>query len=508
MESKSLFAQIAAIALLSSTVSCKADMDANKHNDRSNGGYDADVPCKIIIDANIAAAGEFKGFGVEWDPHAEYRLSPSQWDTLISRVAFMKPQLVRCMVSTGWYFKGINENGEPIVNYCTPEFQAACRILDYCQKNNICVMWGDWGNPIKLDASSLNDTRWAKWAKITSDCLAYLINDRGYTCIKYYIPGNEPDGSWSSFKSSFDSYKTSVIAMNSELDSKKLASRVQLLGPDTFDNLKWINLTHDNLSKQIEAYDVHVYKFAADVKAGKIEKAFKRKIDEISTFDNVLPRRDLYITETGMLDGKTQSDTNPNVKLYWYGLYMGDMCAQFLRSGVSGAIAWDLDDSMHPTGPGPVYIHKTWGFWNSLGAELGNPEEVNLRPWFYSWSLFSRLFPSGSIVLTTNGADIDGFRVVAMKKLSGSISDMSFALVNNSGKKQRVKLQVPSANGTCTLKQFNYFTMDRPVDENGFPVAKQTIKGINLAEGVDIDLPADGIVFLTTLEGGVGLSLK
>lgn len=47
-------------------------------------------------------------------------------------------------------------------------------------------------------------------------------------------------------------------------------------------------------------------------------------------------------------------------------------------------------------------IHKTlfkkWGFFNSLAEEIGHPEDANLRPWFYTWSLLSRAFPARCVL--------------------------------------------------------------------------------------------------------------
>lgn len=40
---------------------------------------------------------------------------------------------------------------------------------------------------------------------------------------------------------------------------------------------------------------------------------------------------------------------------------------------------------------------------------MGIPEDENMRPWFYTWSLLSRLFPDGSKTLGSDlGADITG----------------------------------------------------------------------------------------------------
>ncbi|WP_126552442.1 hypothetical protein [Dictyobacter kobayashii] len=55
---------------------------------------------------------------------------------------------------------------------------------------------------------------------------------------------------------------------------------------------------------------------------------------------------------------------------------------QLARAGVSGGSAWDLDDAMH---------NKVWGMWNIL-------KDTPPRPWFYSWSLLCKYFPSNATI--------------------------------------------------------------------------------------------------------------
>jgi hypothetical protein len=67
---------------------------------------------------------------------------------------------------------------------------------------------------------------------------------------------------------------------------------------------------------------------------------------------------------------------------------MADAAIQMIRGGMSGFLAWDLDDSMHFYGDGGESMNalsdvlpdnayekrKVWGFWNIVGAEHGDPE--------------------------------------------------------------------------------------------------------------------------------------
>ena len=45
---------------------------------------------------------------------------------------------------------GFDENDEPILDFNTPEVKALEKVLDYAEKNNISVLFGEWGTPYKM----------------------------------------------------------------------------------------------------------------------------------------------------------------------------------------------------------------------------------------------------------------------------------------------------------------------------------------------------------------------
>jgi len=171
---------------------------------------------------------------------------------------------------------------------------------------------------------------------------------------------------------------------------------------------------------------------------------------------------------------------------------MADLGAQVARAGWTGANAWDLDDAMHTSGNNL----KMWGFWNTYSAP-GDAAE-GIRPWFYTWSLMSRLFPKGSAIVSTNGdSALPGFRSMAATWTSGANTEATVMLVNDEDSDCTITLTAASL-GKKDLYEYNYFAADRPVDGSGFPVLKKTLTGADLAGGIRVELPARGVVFLTT----------
>jgi hypothetical protein len=49
------------------------------------------------------------------------------------------------------------------------------------------------------------------------------------------------------------------------------------------------------------------------------------------------------------------------------------------------------------------------------------------------------------------------------------------------------------------LTRYVYCENDRPADAQGYPKAKDVLKGVNLKSGLALEMPAKSVVFLTTV---------
>jgi len=180
---------------------------------------------------------------------------------------------------------------------------------------------------------------------------------------------------------------------------------------------------------------------------------------------------------------------------YSYGVDMADVAIQIQNAGYSGSVAWDLDDAMHTKNDlGQKNQLKRWGMWNSLGTEIcNNPEDENMRPWFYSWSLLCRYFPPGYNIIATDTTGIEGFRLTA----GANNGDMTIAIVNNSNIANGISLNIPKTVKK-TFRKYEYVKEGRLIDENGFPLpVERNIKHKQLAQ---LQIPANSFVLLTTID--------
>ncbi len=443
------------------------------------------IPAGAVADEVIEVKDEvlhedFRGFGIQWDPHAETLVYERQWDTLIKRVDYLSPALVRCMVLSRWYIERV-EGDEPVLNFDNYQMRQAMKVLDYCQAHEIEVVWGDWGPPTNRGLA-FDDLA---WARAMAQAIAFLRQEKGYTCIRYVNIGNEPDGSWSDC-GSFPVYARAVKQLHSELSALGLENDVMISGPDVYGDWNWLDLAADQLNEQLGSFDFHWYPNAINVMTGNLEYRLSSKLRRMQ---EKIGDRDVLVCELGLADGKNSKDQQPNVRTYWYGVSMADALVQLARGGADGVIAWDLEDSMHPSGS----EYKTWGFYNMKGGE----EEQALRPWFYPYALLCRLFPQGCDLLETECSIRNGVRVLAMQNEAGQ---MSVAVVNNSGDPVACTLRWDAMGEGGSVLQYTYCEKDRLCDENGFPVHDRVWTSADVALGIPVSLPEDGVVFFTTIQ--------
>jgi hypothetical protein len=218
-----------------------------------------------------------------------------------------------------------------------------------------------------------------------------------------------------------------------------------------------------------------------------MERVLTAKREILAKNDPHWAEKPRFLGESGLITGRVNGDQQPRVKTFEYGVMMADYVAQVGRAGWQGALAWDLDDAMHAVKWAPVpndLTLKVWGFWNSAGALMGRPQEFTPRPWFYTWSLASRLFPRGCRLIRASHDPVPRLRVLAGLR-EGRLSVM---IVNNDAQPRTVLLK-PARDGLRVTQRWVYFDGDRPSDGRGYPVPKGEADW-------KVELPERGVVFV------------
>jgi hypothetical protein len=466
-------------------------------------------PVNIEVFPDQIMEKSYLGNGVQWDAYPLFDISEESWQRVFERTDFMKLNFIRLMVNANEYCKSYPVGGKPVFDFDAERIRKDCRILDYCEKNGVHVLIGEWSPP-RFDGLSITDPR---WTEIVGEFMNYLLNVKKYTCIKYYNLYNEPNSRdryselWrAGTTKNFDDWKVSILNLDNEFRKRGLREKIKIVGPDCSNGNDWIKriISEKELCAVIDVYDIHRYARDIEIEDGEFGEEVRYYRNYISRHDPNGKSKQFIMGEAGMTTGKNNVDQQKNIGTFQYGVWMADFVVQSMNGGQAGLLAWAMDDAMHTNGklgPGTEikdYIWKEWGFWDSFGVEKGSPELTNMRPWYYTWSLMSKYVPRGSQTLKTSESGIAGLRTAASKITIDGKTEYTFLIVNAGDENRTVKLTL-SGLKEIDLNQFNYFETDMPKDEQGFPVVKTVLRRARLSKGINIILPSKGVVILTSL---------
>jgi hypothetical protein len=478
---------------------------------------------KFTIDPSKAITNQFLGNGVQWSayPHADSEdaewgllMTDERWQQVFDRLDFMQPRIVRVIDQANWrYLKGFDEKGNPVIDYETPEMRSLEKLLGYCQENNIDVLFGEWGAPYQVhdtDAGYSGLITGADdevWLNMIVDYLDYMVNERGYTCIKYYNLVNEPNGDWASTDGDWDEWSSGIKLLYKKLSEKGLSDQIQIAGPDAvahydhpeseYSGVGWALASMEQLNEQIGLYDIHAYTDFELVKSGGFTDFYRPiaekagQLNKPVIFGELGFGRDSEENQKRIeADPYTSGDSQMSVYDFSYGIDMADALIQLMSVGYGGAVAWSLDDAMHTLGDkGEKDQLKRWGMWNILGTELhDNPEDEEIRPWFFTWSLMCRYFKPGMNIVSPEGSSAEGLRLVS--GMDGE--DITIAVVNNSEFSRTVTLEMPWSDN---FRLYRYEDNNRKTNEQGFPVPE---KDMELSGSVTMDVAPNSFQLLTT----------
>ena len=475
----------------------------------------------IRVDADEVVTSGFLGVGVQCSAYPWWELTDAEWDRVFRRLTFMRVSLMRTMQSAFYYWHGSDSLGQPVYNFDSTYEQKLHRLLDWCEQNSVQVILGEWGAPTDFTGAALaNDD--PKWTSMVGDFLTDLFRRRDYRCIRYFNLINEPHGSWSTTAGRFDEWKSAILNLHAELHRRGMRKRVAIAAPDADSEWMHKTLADRDLRAATGLYDVHWYVTRDEISNGLVEQKCRALCDQIARLD---PGKPFVLGELGIVDGKTNDDRQPNVYGFGYGVDMADAAIQLMRGGCSGFIAWYLDDAMHFFGDGDVVRRdcepppedayskrKVWGMWNSLGDRMGDPQDAQLRPWFYTWSLLARYFPAGCKIVSVDVGDTTQIAAVAARVPEGGGAGVSLAIISRTNLPQVVTIHVPALNGRVSLARFDYFDLDaddRPdawrisVDEDGndvFPQPTSILHHVDLQRGIELEILGRGVVILTTIQ--------
>ena len=433
---------------------------------------------EIVVQADSVVCRSFLGFGAEWDPYYRQktgdvpRVSDEDWEKITERIRYMKPPILRMMMLLRWCYDGEN------CRWDTPAMKRLYRHLDVCQRQGVAVILTDWVIRGWGSVPGITNVADPAYAEAIGTYLDHLVNDKGYSCIKYFILINHPNHS----SAGWASWRQGARNVAEQLRSRGLDDEITLLGSDAGGrgHLPWHRRGVDQLSYILGGYSIHWYAPDSQVRPGELESFFAQRWNYAWENDPRGRNKPLLVTEAGMRDGAVPPASNRNIHTYRYGLFMADYAVQAARAGSSSVLAWMLDDNSHQD--------FRWGLWSDSSKGL------KLRPWFYTWSLLTRYFPRGSTIYNPKQPS-DSLRVLVAEAESED-GGWTVCLVNRGDKAAKTHLRITGGD-TEKLSRYVYSRNSKPEDSNGFPVPIDK-KTVDLKEGMTITCPGQGVVLLTS----------
>lgn len=427
----------------------------------------APTPTTIRVDADSQVRGPWLGYGVNWEPEPGGGSNPGTYTDAMAaldarRVDHIKPQLVRVTwLTTGFAPTNTVGSYDWTTTWAKNEFKA----MDYLNAHHIPVMVGWWSTP--WDATGTDH------AQAVADFLDHLINERGYTNIRYWDGINEANHrdptTYARWKTQVHNIKTRLAARDIDID---------ILGPGTQDpgpTTDWLTKASTEMTSELNGYDTHVY----PTQTGAIANggAAGTTASQITTADGNDPSsKPFVVEELGDKAGwDSGNDAQPRVTTGAYGLDIADLALQLTRAGVSSPLAWRLNDLGSP---------KKWGMYN------GATGDTALRPWTASWTMLSRAFPAASTLYAP--AQPAGVRLLTGKTPNDG---WSVAAANRNSTTSTVPLDLPEAT-SATFDVYQYTDGPTSVDADGFPTPSGQVTA---DEGqLTLTVPPHSLVVLQT----------
>lgn len=429
----------------------------------------------LIISYPSQPVAQFKGFGAEWDSRA-YDLNgvnEEDFKLIGERIKWMGMPIVRIMMQTKWcYSQSLGYDWE------NRDMQLLYRHLNFCQQNGIEVILSDWGIEVDwLAVDGIEQMGNPLYAEVIGTYLDHLINKKGFTCIKYFGLVNEPNYE----VGNFDRWRNGAENLFQVLKDKELDKKVKFIGPGQSNDNEWFYRTVNEARYMFDVYDVHMYAWKDRTAKGSVQTDLTQLWNHAKSIDPKAQQKLYFVTEAGMRDGQSAA-ISTQINSFYYGVFMADYAIQAIHSGANAVLAWMLDDNSHPD--------FQWGLWSD------KKNGMKLRPWFYSWSLLTKLFPAGSDVYRIRSRSIN-IRALGSRITNNGKNDWSFSIVNINSNPVKIFLKVDN-EGEYNFKQYVYAENEIRTDGNGFPVPINSLKA-NLSDGFEFEIKPQSVIFITTL---------
>ena len=475
-------------------------------------------------DLGTPYANKTEGFGTQFDTcivEKQNGLTDEEWQLQVNALKEMNLQNVRVRFYPEMYERG-NDNNDPYsfdfssssVDFNSLEMQHLYQLLDAFEENGVKVDLSWYGCRTTfnsedglVDGSWLggtlgeNNSNWmvAPWktnnpneeyAESVAECLDYLFNTKGYTCINEYSIFPEPDGL---YKLTTESYIAISTSIESRLAQKGLSDKIQFSGPASMDiaNEKY-NSSASTWGNTASSFDTnYLQKFVSNGSS-----VFEKITVSAYPFTNATSNAQMLATAKayvsvcnkyglswGIAECGTSTATsnvsNADAETYDRAMFMARFFINLVNGGCTNIKYFVFSDCGYDS------------TLNELGLFYFRNKNFAAKPVWYTWSLICRYTDIGSEVFPITSAD-SNVCITALKLPDGS---WTYVAANNGETAKKVAIVNGRADRARSMNLYEVKASIAGGSELKVVSAKDTVSTEN---GVaEFSIPANGVVVLS-----------
>lgn len=428
-------------------------------------------------------------FGAQMDPHflsgcvgreltkpdgTTVKIERSEWENVtLPRLREMGITYIRMMALPSWWAKEEVCYTEKKYTWDSLPMQDIYLICDAARELGIDICFTVWLWDCKYarypgydwDDNSRNwclpdpDGGNTVMAEVVADCLKYLIEEKGYTNIKYFTPVNEPNSTFGypypATGLAYGAYDEMCREIDRVFKEKGIRDKLKFnLGDSsTGDGGTWFESTAESLYADGVADIVNTHWYNYD------ESCTNKKLQDPDVLTS--PARCISIAK----------EYNAPVAFGEYGAYINNednatraydlvkIAANMWHDGAVGMSYWRLQSDMwnwdrdNPDAS-PYFL----GLWKSADGDYA------CRPSYYTYSLMTRFIKNGMDIYNIEMSDDD---VVAVAFRKGD--QWTYLIVNDSKTETKKFSFLNNTKFPASLEKYTYEVNAAPTDNKAIP---------------------------------------
>lgn len=419
---------------------------------------------------------EVYAVGVELDPHflrgnvgrsgvtdgVTWECKADDWENIVlPRIADMGLKRIRVMLLPSWFAP--TESAYQLKNYTwdSVDMQSLYQTLTAAQTYEMDVCLVQWG----AEGWFKDGNQWVDiptdpkiFCDLFADVTDYLINDKGYTCIKEVTPFNEPNALYGALgpTKGVEAYIDLCKMLDETFRERNIRQLVKFNLSDDARDASWLSNTLYGLEGIYDIVNSHTYDFRVEDSNEDIVNNHHYAISnytlEAKAYDAIHIFGEFGTGYTG--GSHSASDRLEPSR----GLLVSRIALNMLNGGSCGFSYWPLFSQYYgPSSGESIMDMGLWGFAD---------EGYKCRPVYYAYSLLTRFVRKGMKIYPIES--LDG-NIVAVAVSDGT--DWTYLVVNDSTTDSKEISFLNQTKFPENMKKYVY-------DQNNVPTDNQVIQSV------------------------------